>query len=125
MRPIRTAIQIGAALLLVVVLSSCPFKVGSIDVTVDSQLEPPIEVTLSGARAELAAGDTMTVTAASPHPVDSYEWFLQGESIGGGPDRSSQTVGAGLDPGTYRLDVVVVAGSSSGSAYADFSVVDS
>jgi len=86
-------------------------------------MEAPIDVTLSGARDVLAAGESMTVIAEPGEPVERYEWYLQGEPIEGASD-AFITLGESLSGGLYRLDVLVIKGAVMSSGYVVFEVID-
>jgi len=86
-------------------------------------MEAPIDVTLSGARNVLAAGESMTVIAEPGEPVERYEWYLQGEPIEGATD-ASITLGESLSGGLYRLDVLVTRGMVMSSENVVFEVID-
>jgi hypothetical protein len=97
---------------------------GLIDVDITPEMSDPIAVTLSGQAAELAAGQTMTVSAAVPAGTGNVvcTWYLNGVSKAVG---ASYTVGGGLAAGTYRLDVTVYSadGLRAGSASHTFTVL--
>ncbi|NBF40525.1 MAG: hypothetical protein GVY14_08915 [Spirochaetes bacterium] len=99
---------------------------GDTDITIDPDLDEPLEVSLSGAVASLAFGDSMSVTGAVSNadgePV-SFTWYLNGAYLAAG---DTVTLGQSLVPGTYRLDAIAYTsdGSRSGSASHGFSVVE-
>lgn len=86
-------------------------------------MESPIDITLSGAKKVLAAGETMTVIAEAGEPVEHYEWYLQGERIAGA-SAAAITLGESLSGGIYRLDVLVTKGAVMSSDGVDFEVID-
>ncbi len=97
---------------------------GGVDIIVEPDLDDPLEVSISGATAQLSYGDTMTAAAEVANAGDAtieYDWYLNGVVIGSG---ASVTVGADLSPGSYRLDVVAFSddGQRSGSATHNFTV---
>lgn len=97
---------------------------GSVEIIVVTDLDEPLEVSLSGALAELNYGSTMTVEASVANPGDStitYVWYVNGQTISA---ENPVTVGETLSPGNYRLDVVATTdeGQRSGSASHDFTV---
>jgi hypothetical protein len=101
---------------------------GSISVTITSAKGDPIAVTLTGQSATLAAGASMTVTAAVPTSVGNvtYVWYLNGESKATGSSASpSFTVGGTLAGGFYRLDVTsfTADGSRAGAVTHCFTVL--
>jgi streptogramin lyase len=63
----------------------------------------------------------MTLTASSS-PVDSYQWYLDGNPISGATN-ASVTVGQNLSLGHYDLNVVVRKGTILSSTSTEFNVV--
>ena len=92
--------------------------------TITPDMQSPIEITFSGTAETLDLGGSMTVTAATSEPVDSYQWYLQGVLIGGAT-LAEVTVGEGLGVGIYRLDLMVTKDSTLSSDAIVFEVVDS
>jgi len=97
---------------------------GTIEVTVVVDLNEPLEVSIEGASSEIEYETTMTVSATVENGDGKeieYDWYLNGASAGSG---ASITVGDGLAPGNYRLDVVATTadGARSGSATHSFEV---
>lgn len=80
---------------------------GTIDIDVLIDLIVPVDVVMSGQADMITLGDTLTLGASAPTEVVpiTYSWYINGDIAGSG---TSFTVGAGLDPGTYRIDVVAV-----------------
>ncbi len=72
-------------------------------------LQNPIDITLSGMIENLLPGEEMTVAAYTSEPVDTYQWYLQGEPITDATT-DSITLGSNLDAGVYWLDVLVQSG---------------
>jgi hypothetical protein len=100
---------------------------GSVTLTITSMNGDPIPVTLSGQAATLAAGVSMTVTAAVPASVGNvtYIWYLNGEAKATGSSASPTfTVGSTLAAGFYRLDVTAFTadGLRAGAATCAFTV---
>ncbi len=96
-------------------------KNGSVIVELLDQITRAIPITLSGAQSTLSVGSTMTVTATPAVPVDSYQWYLDGESISGATT-NQVTVGSGLEEGDYTLTVAVKKGLVYSSESIDFTV---
>ena len=96
---------------------------GEVTVGITPEIHDPIPLTLSGQTADIAAGESMTVTASVPPDAGAvtYSWYLNSGFLGSG---SSCTVGADLSEGSYRLDVTVISsdGSRAGSAGCTFQV---
>lgn len=96
---------------------------GSVDVVIVPEMQDPIEVTLSGAKAEFQEGESMTVTASVPAGTGPVvcNWYLNGLPKGTG---EALTVGSGLAAGAYRLDANVFSadGLQAGSATHSFNV---
>ncbi|HKJ67261.1 MAG TPA: hypothetical protein VKA68_04840, partial [bacterium] len=95
---------------------------GGLDLAISDSLANPIEITLSGAVAELTEGNSMTVNATTSEPVDSYQWYLQGATLSG-ETGSSVTVGSTLSPATYWLSLVVTEDGIVSSESVEFEVV--
>jgi hypothetical protein len=101
---------------------------GSISLTITCTNSDPIAVTLTGQSATLAAGASMTVTAAVPAAVGNvtYVWYLNGELKTTGSSASpSLTLGSALSAGYYRLDVTAFAanGLRAGAGTCSFTVL--
>lgn len=99
---------------------------GDTDITIDPDLDEPLEVSLSGAVADLELGGSMTATAEVSNAdgqTVSFTWYLNGAYL---DDGDTVTVGQSLEPGTYRLDAIAYTadGNRSGSASHSFSVVE-
>ena len=99
---------------------------GDVDVTIDPDLDQPLDVTLSGTTSSIALGGSMTVSASVSNAdgqTISYDWYLNGAFQS---TSDSITVGSSLDPGTYRLDVIAFTddGTRSGSASHTFTVTE-
>jgi hypothetical protein len=99
---------------------------GSISVGITPQMNNPVPVTLNGQKAELAAGQPMTVTASVPPDLGNATcvWYVNGVSAGTGSSITLNGTGSSLSPRTYRLDVsvFVLNGSRGGSATCTFTV---
>jgi hypothetical protein len=96
-------------------------RLGAVVIELEDQILRPIPINLSGAQATLSGGATMTVTATPAVPVDSYQWYLDGEAIRGAT-ANQVTVGSGLEEGEHRLTVVVKKGSLYSSESVGFTV---
>jgi hypothetical protein len=99
---------------------------GDVDVSIDPDLDQPLDVTLSGTTSSIALGGSMTVSASVSNAdgqTVSYDWYLNGAFQS---TSDSITVGSSLDPGTYRLDVIAFTddGTRSGSASHTFTVTE-
>lgn len=95
---------------------------GGVSLTIVEQLDNPIDITFDVSDgAEIQAGDTLTVTAETSRPVDSYEWYLQG-SLEDGISNTISVEPSGT--GYYRLDLLVTDGSVLSSATLQFRVVE-
>ncbi|HET7839885.1 MAG TPA: hypothetical protein VFL04_08995, partial [Rectinemataceae bacterium] len=85
-------------------------------------LQNPITVTLDGPTT-IAQGASMTVSATSSEPVDSYQWYLQGSPVG--TNSSSIVLGSSLALGHYWLSLVVTKGNILSSKSVEFDVLPS
>ncbi|MFP4067362.1 MAG: hypothetical protein ACLFS5_07645 [Spirochaetaceae bacterium] len=99
---------------------------GDVEIIVDPELDEPLPVTIEGGAEELAMGESMTVAADTSNADGaevSYTWYVNGAYVSQGAET---TVGADLEPGSYRLDVVAFTedGSRSGSASHTFTVTE-
>jgi outer membrane protein assembly factor BamB len=88
---------------------------GGLGVDVISDIARPIPITLTGHKAEIGLGESLTITAETTETPDSYQWYLDGTPLSGetGP---SLSIGGALSRGSYRVDVVVGSGSVTSSA---------
>lgn len=90
--------------------------------TVEFYVGQPIGIVFSGVLPELGHDENMTVTAStSRSPVDSYQWYLNGEALAG-ETRPSITLGSALTPGYYQLTLKASIGRMTESKTADFKV---
>ncbi len=95
---------------------------GGIGIIVVPIIQNPINITFAGQQSELRQGTTMTVQATPSEPVDSYKWYLNGVLL---TDQTAPviTLGTGLQPRPYRLDLMVTKGSVLSSASLYFKVI--
>jgi hypothetical protein len=98
---------------------------GTLQVNITPQLSDPIPVSISGVPAELTAGSTATASASVGDGTTAvvYAWYVNGISQSAG---QAFTFGGGLEPGYYRLDVMVFTadGARAGTATASFHVIE-
>ena len=93
---------------------------GNVNITIETDMQEPIVIDLSGAQSTLESGTNMTVTAFTiPSLVDTYEWSLNGDVVG---NASSITIGSELLEGDYTLGLIVCKDSRMGSASFEFTV---
>lgn len=83
---------------------------GLIDLTIDSNMENPLDITFTGEQTSIGQGTDMTIYADVSEIPDSYQWYLNGEELYGETDYYI-TIGSGLDLGNHRLSLVVQKGS--------------
>jgi hypothetical protein len=100
-----------------------PANEGNVHISVVTDMENPIDVTISGQLQNIVRGTNMTVTTATSETVDSYLWYLNGDPIVG-ETSSSITIGSALAIANYRLDLVVFKGNIMSSSGFGFSVVE-
>ena len=93
---------------------------GTINLSINQDLQNPIAVTLSGVQTSLLSGTDMTVVATPAEAVDSYAWYLDGVLLG--ETTAVLTIGAALSDGNHRLDVIVTKGVILSSTNANFTV---
>jgi alpha-tubulin suppressor-like RCC1 family protein len=94
---------------------------GDVVFQIDPDLKNPIEIELNGAQDNIMAGTSMTITASTSEPVDTYQWYLNADPISG-QTASSITIGSNLAIGSYRLDLLVSKGEVYSSASHTFRV---
>ncbi len=99
---------------------------GGVDIVITPELDDPLVVTIDGATSTLTAGEAMSVQAATENADGQevfYTWYLNGTTAASG---ASADVGAELNVGTHRLDLIAFTsdGRRSGSATHSFSVVN-
>ena len=97
---------------------------GGLALTIDPALDNPITITFQGQLAELGqhSATPMTVTATTGEPVDSYQWYLQGEPLAGEND-AVVDIATDLKLGTYWLSLVVTKDAVVSSGHVEFDVV--
>lgn len=95
---------------------------GSLGLTITTNMENPITITLAGNAASLNRNSNMTVTATCSDTPDSYQWYMNGAAVSGATS-SSITIGSALSVGSYTLDLMVTKGVTLSSAGFSFSVV--
>jgi outer membrane protein OmpA-like peptidoglycan-associated protein len=80
----------------------------------------PLSVSISGARAQMCQGDTMSLASAMPanHSDVHFQWTVNGQPAGQGP---TLAFGAAATPGTYRIGVTA-GGNAYESATADTTI---
>ena len=98
---------------------SNPVVVGGLELDIDLQLDNPIEVSISGVPATVHQGESFTATA-DPVGLTSYEWYLDGVSIGTGNPLSFST---GV-LGHHWLSVMVTSGGVMSSGFVEFDVTE-
>jgi hypothetical protein len=98
---------------------------GALSVGFTPQLDDPIPVTLVGEIGVLPAGSAATLSATVPPEFGNavFIWYLNGVARATG---ASFTVGEGLTPGPYRVDVTAFSadGKRAGSSALEFSVAE-
>ena len=94
---------------------------GSIDLSIDHDLQNPITIDLIVARKALASGEDMFIFATPSEAVDSYAWYLDGVLLAG-ETASTLTIGSALADGNYRIDVLVRKGDIFSSTNVNFTV---
>jgi hypothetical protein len=96
---------------------------GQLDLTINSDLQNPIEITFTGFSETLEEGEEMTVTAVPSVSVDNYQWYLNGELL---EEATTDTVtlGSELNLGAYRLDCIVDVAPIFSSESIYFTVVE-
>jgi hypothetical protein len=100
---------------------------GAIAVSIVPVMSDPLTVGLTGQKASIAVGGSMTVTAAVTGYTGNvtYVWNMNGQSIATGSTASpSLTLGSTMASGIYRLDVTAFSadGLRAGSATTGFTV---
>jgi hypothetical protein len=96
-------------------------QTGGIELAVSSDSKKPLTITLAGNTATLEMGSTMTVTASASETPTIWQWYLNGEAIGGNSD--SAILGSGLTEGAYWADVVAMKGDVAGSTGCTFRII--
>ena len=99
---------------------------GKIKVNINTNMQGPLGVSISGTQPSQSAGSTQVLTASATNYSGNvvYVWYVNGvsETIG-----SSFTFGSGVAVGYYRIDVTAYSadGTQAGSATADVQVTPS
>lgn len=97
---------------------------GGVDLEIDTDLQEPLTISLSGTVESFVVGQTMTVLAEADTTEDvNFTWYLNGVPGGTG---ASYTSASGLAPGFYRLDVIgfTTDGLQAGSTSHSFTVTE-
>ncbi len=96
---------------------------GAIQINIETVMNEPILVAITGQADEIEFGDLMSVEAAAPEESGEiiYTWYLNGFS----KDIDANYILEDLPIGAYRLDVTAIAvnGKRSGSATHFFNVI--
>ena len=99
---------------------------GSISVSVTPRMDNPIQVAMSGQKAELGTGTPMSLTASAPPDVGNvtFVWYLNGAARGSGASFTLNQAASPLAAGFHRLDVTAftAAGARGGSTTCTFRV---
>lgn len=97
-----------------------------VSITIENDLDPPIEISFSGQQSVIDEGTNMTVVATTdPTPVDTYQWYLSGQPLSG-ETAASITIGSTLEVRTtpYHLTLLVSLGSILSAESITFTVSD-
>ncbi len=99
---------------------------GGVDIVITPELDDPLVVSIQGGATSLTAGDAMSVRAETENAGGQevfYSWYLNGDLAANG--RTAE-IGAELNTGTYRLDLIAFTsdGRRSGSAAHSFTVLN-
>jgi len=101
---------------------------GCLVLDIEPELQNPFTIRFDGARDTLHIGENMTVTAivrdekGNEIVPDMYEWYLDGNQLSEGSN--NVTVGDGLSPDRYTLDLMVVKDTVLSSESVGFEVVE-
>jgi hypothetical protein len=93
-------------------------------VTIGSDMNAPLSVSLSGALGTLSSSETMTVIATVNPAPDSYAWYLDGSLVVGESRASLGISGDSLNAGSHNLSLRVIKGNAVGNATVSFARVD-
>lgn len=99
---------------------------GDVQITIEENMLNPIVITFSGQSSQIQEGTDMIVTAATvPSPVDSYEWYLDGQLLAG-ETTESVTIGSTLEvrAAAYTLTLMVGLNSILSTQSITFTVVE-
>lgn len=101
-----------------------PTADGVIIITIDDDLQNPIEITFTGDKSQLEEGTNMNITASTdPSPVDCYQWYLDGAKLDG-EINSSIIIGDTLPLGFHKLTLFVELGTILSAKHILFEVVE-
>ncbi len=99
---------------------------GVLDISINTDLQNPLEVSISGAGETKLINESMELTASVEDYSENivYVWYINGEAVGAGIDF---TLGDALPIGYYNVDVTAfsIDGKQAGSANAKIQIVDS
>ncbi len=98
-------------------------QAGKIRISIDADMQNPIDVLVSGVADNGYEGSGFTAVASAPGESGNivYVWYLNGTSVGTGASYTA----ADLDAGVYSLDVTAFTadGKRAGSSHAKFHVL--
>jgi len=97
---------------------------GDVEIIIDTDLEEPLIINLSGTVDTFLHGQTMTVLVDAGTITDvTYSWYINGTYMASG---ETYITDSGLAPGYYRLDVIGFSADNkrSGSASHTFIVTE-
>ena len=92
-----------------------------IQISVTTELNNPINISLYGGKSDLGIKETMTVSASTDQVVDSYQWYLNGQLLNDEIDKEI-TIGSNLGTGHYKLTCLVKKNNILSSEEFNFSV---
>lgn len=81
-------------------------QVGNVQLNITSNLQNPLDISLSGQQSSLALGENMTVSATVSQTPTSYQWYLNGVQLNN-ETSNIITIGSTLSIGSYWLDLLV------------------
>jgi len=97
---------------------------GTIQVNITPNMGEPLTVSIDGVNSVLRQNQSMTASASIAEEVGNvtYVWYLNGESIGTGPEIT--LMGSAMNIGIYQLGVTAITadGTHAGSTSATFHV---
>jgi pimeloyl-ACP methyl ester carboxylesterase len=104
-------------------LTAADLDPGSLQVTIQPNLQNPFQISFQGQSQALAPGTDMTVSATlSPMPPNpSYQWYLDGSPLPGAT-ASTVTIGGSLPVGANRLDLLVLGGGALAAGGVSFRI---
>ena len=95
---------------------------GDLEVTINIDLENPLNLTLTSSASIITTNDTITINSAIDKAPDSWHWYLDGTPVS--TAEHSLSLGPSLAVGRHWVSLIVKKGAILGSADCIFDVIE-